>query len=103
MTTQPFYTQGRASALPPDDVGSVQSSKPEYQLIDHLRIARANGDEAMTAAEQYDPDFSIKLSNCTSDEAAEALLADWLDRRVAVLKHTQDALREAWRNVSRTA
>ena len=101
MTTRLLHPHGRASALPDGEAGREHSIKPEYDMIAHLRIARENGDEAMTAAEEYDPDFSIKLSNCVTDEAAETLLAEWLDHRLSVLKRTQEALRQAWRNAPR--
>ena len=92
MTTHPLYEHGRTSALP----GGDRPGRPDYDLVAHLRAVRTAGDEAMTAVEEYDPDFSLKLSNCRSLEAAEALLAEWLDRREAALRHTQAELHRVW-------
>ena len=94
MSTHPLYAHGRASALP----NSERPGRPEYDLIARLRAVRQQGDESMTAAEEFDPDFSIKLSNCATDEEAETLLTSWLEHRTGVLRQTQDALRETWRH-----
>ncbi len=93
MTGRLLYPHGRASALP----GGTHPGKLDYDLVAHLRAVREDGDEAMIAAEEYDPNFSLKLSECTDDAAAEALLGAWLERRAAVLRRTQDELRRTWR------
>jgi hypothetical protein len=98
MSTHPLYTNARASALPNSD----RPGRPEYDLIARLRAVRQQGDEAMTAVEEFDPDFSIKLSNCATDEAAEKLLADWLEHRTRVLRQVQDGLQQAWRHARRS-
>lgn len=99
MTSNPHYPTGRASA-PTADVGIVTQDghipRPDYDLIERLRAVRANGDEAMQAAEQYDPNFSLKLSACEAPGDAEALLDAWLDHRVAALRRTQSELRRVW-------
>jgi|GEM_PF-5246098 len=88
MTTE-HYQGGRASAL---------SGTTNYQLVEHLRSLRESGHSAMWAVEEYDPNFSLKLA-ATSDEAsADALLAEWLQRRVDVLTRTQNELRITWRD-----
>ena len=94
MTTRPLYPHRRASTLP----AGQQVGKPDYDLVAHLRTMRVNGDEAMTAVEQYDPHFSIKLSACMMADDAEALLAAWFERRVSVLLRTQEELRHAWQS-----
>ncbi len=77
MTTRPLYPKGRASAL-------WSTRRPDYDLIAHLRNVRASGDEAMRAAEEYDPNFGLKLSACFDKNEADRLLDDWLSHRVAV-------------------
>lgn len=93
MTTRPLYPHGRASTLGP---GGTRPGKTDYDLVTHLRAIRTDGDEAMTAAEEYDPDFSLKLAACTDAAEAERLLAAWLERRVDTLTRTQAELRQAW-------
>ncbi len=56
MIIRPLYTRGRASA-PMTGPDGGRPCRPDYDLIAHLRPIRAEGDEAMTAVEQYDPDF----------------------------------------------
>ena len=99
MTWRQLYPAGRASAL----CNPLKKAPlPSPDLIDHLRAVRESGDRAMTAVEQYDPDFSLKLSACTDEAAAERLLEDWLARRFAVLKRTQSDLRKVWRTAHST-
>jgi hypothetical protein len=95
MITRPLYPLGRPSAHM-GHPGGKRSSRPDYDLIAQLRRIRAEGDEAMTAAEQYDPDFAIKLSSCTDEAEANQLLHQWLIRRMDVLKLTQARLRHVW-------
>jgi len=97
MTTRPLYPHGRASA-PNWQPTSEHPGRPDYDLIAYLRAAREEGDEAMKAAEQYDPDFSVKLSTCADGADAEKLLGEWLVRRLDVLKRTQRRLREVWQS-----
>lgn len=73
------------------------STKPDYALIKTLRSVRDDGYEAITAIEHYDPDFSIDLSRCVSRKEADALLDTWLEKRMAVLKHTCSELERTWR------
>lgn len=96
MATRPLYPHGRASALGP---AGTHPGKTDYDLVAHLRAIRADGDEAMTAAEEYDPNFSLKLAACTDAAEAESLLAAWLKRRVDTLTQTQGELRHAWQQV----
>ena len=95
MTTRPLYPHGRASALPPS---VTHPGKPDYDLVAHLRAIRADGDEAMTATEEYDPNFSLKLAACTEAAEAESLLTGWLQRRIEALTRTQAELRQAWQH-----
>ena len=90
---KPKYPQGRASALP--SYGK-HSERQDYELVEHLRAVRVQGDESMTAIEQYDPDFSLKLAACREQPEAEALLEEWLQRRVAVLERTRTELKRVW-------
>lgn len=96
MTTHPLYPQGRASALP--SASGEHPAPTDYELVKRLRYVRADGDEAMTAVEEFDPDFSLKLSACGDPAAADALLADWLRHRTEVLERTQRRLRETWQH-----
>jgi hypothetical protein len=90
MTVQiPLYRKGRASAL-------WSTRRTDYDLVANLRGARSAGDAAMRAAEEYDPNFALKLSACFDKGQADRLLDDWLLRRVAVLKRTQLKLRQLW-------
>ena len=103
MTTRPLYPKGRASA-PPFTVGASpdgHAGRPDYDLIARLRAVRASGDEAMTAAEEYDPNFALKLSACFIEDDADRLLDTWLSRRVAVLRRTQAELRRVWQDARR--
>jgi hypothetical protein len=100
MTTRPLYLQGRASA-PSSGMGchpDGRAGRPDYDLIIRLRAIRALGDEAMTAAEEYDPNFALKLSACFIEDDADRLLDAWLSRRVAVLRRTQAELRRVWQD-----
>ena len=95
MTARPLYPRGRLSA----PVSGPHGEHPvhiDHQLICRLRDARAEGDEALTAAEHYDPDFSVKLSACTREADANELLEEWFERRIAVLKQTQAHFRRLW-------
>lgn len=93
MVEHPSYPQGRASALP---AFGTRAERQDYKLVEHLRAVRLQGDDAMTALEQYDPDFSLKLAACRETLEAEALLAEWLQRRINVLERTQAELKRAW-------
>lgn len=93
MADKPLYPSGRASAF---SGGDRTDGSIDYALIKRLRAIRASGDLALRAAEQYDPDFSIKLSNCIVPGHAEALLTEWLNKRAAVLDRTQAELRRVW-------
>jgi hypothetical protein len=88
---RPHYAHGRASAP------TANPRRTDYDLIAHLRNIRREGDEAMWAIEEYDPNVGIKLSSCADDAAAERLLDAWLARRVAALKKTQSRLRKVWK------
>lgn len=92
MTSRPLYPGGRASAL----TGVSHAGRTDYDLVSHLRAIRTDGDEAMFAVERYDPDFSLKLAASSGADAAEKLLAEWLERRIAMLKRTQTELRRVW-------
>ena len=83
MTGHPHYVRGRASAST-----NNQLVRPDYDLIAHLRSIRKDGDEAMWAVEEYDPNVGIELSSCTDEAAAERLLEAWLARRLDALKRT---------------
>jgi hypothetical protein len=103
MTTRPLYPKGRASA-PPFTAGASpdgHAGRPDYDLIARLRAVRASGDEAMTAAEEYDPNFALKLSACSIEDDADRLLDAWLSQRVAVLRRTQAVLRRVWQDACR--
>lgn len=95
MITHPPYPRGRAGA-PVDTPGGRRPGRPNHDLIAHLRVARTEGDEAMAAAEQYQPNFGLKLSSCASEVEASQLLDEWLAHRVGVLKRTQARLRQIW-------
>jgi len=92
MTEHPHYAQGRARAPTNNQLG-----RPDYDLIAHLRSIRKDGDEAMWAVEEYDPNVGIELSSCTDEAAAERLLDAWLARRLDALKQTQSELRRVWK------
>lgn len=81
------YKEGRASAL---------SGTTNYELVERLRTLRESGDAAMWAAEEYDPNFSLKLAAALDEASADALLAEWLQRRLDVLTRTRNELRAAW-------
>lgn len=103
MTTRPLYPQGRASA-PSSAMGchpDGRAGRPDYDLIGRLRAIRALGDEAMTAAEEYDPNFALKLSACFNEDDADRLLDQWLSHRVAVLRRTQAEFRRVWHDARR--
>jgi hypothetical protein len=89
MTMQQLYPKGRASAL-------WSAHRTDYDLVAHLREVRASGDRAMGAAEEYDPNFGLKLSACFNEDQADRLLDEWFSHRVAVLKRTQARLRRVW-------
>lgn len=94
MTILQILPHGRASA----HTDIIRPGRPDYKLITSLRSVRADGDAAMAAAEEYDPDFPVKLSNCTKSEDLEALLSAWLAKRLKTLEHTQAKLRQVWLN-----
>ncbi len=93
MTTRPLYQHGRAASL---DGGDTHPGRPDYDLVLHLRAIRADGDEAMTAAEEYDPNFCLHLSACKDATAADAVLEQWLSRRVAALQRTKHEFKRVW-------
>lgn len=95
MTTRPLYPRGRLSA-PVSGPHGERHVRIDHQLIRNLRDARAAGDEALTAAERYDPDFSVKLSACTREADANELLDEWLEHRTAVLRQIQAHFRRLW-------
>ena len=96
MTSRQLYPHGRLSA--PMRGAGEHAGRPDYDLIARLRGVREQGDEAMTAVERYDPDFSVKLSACTDTSSAERMLAEWFARRADVLTRTQSQLRELWQS-----
>jgi hypothetical protein len=96
MVSRPRYQKGRLSAPAVGAHGGERPGRPEYDLIAQLRAARVEGDEALWAAEEYDPDFSVKLSACRKDVDASQLLDEWLEHRVGILKRTQARLRQIW-------
>jgi hypothetical protein len=55
----------------------------------------------MTAAEEYDPNFALKLSACFNEDDADRLLDQWLSHRVAVLRRTQAEFRRVWHDARR--
>lgn len=57
----------------------------------------------MTALEEYDPDFSLTLSECHDKEEASRLLDSWFQRRTNVLRKTQARLEEAWQKAQERA
>lgn len=101
MTTRPLYPSGRLSA--PIRKPGEHAGPPDYDLIARLRTVREQGDDAMTAVEQYDPDFSVKLSACTEITSAEQMLDEWLSRRLDVLRRTQSQLRDLWQSTRQSA
>ena len=92
MTHHRHYGHGRASA-PTDN----RPGHPDNNLIAQLRNIRKQGDEAMWAAKEYDPNFGIERSSCLDDAAAERLLDTWLTSRLDALKRTQSELRRVWK------
>jgi hypothetical protein len=99
MESRDLYPRGRLGA----PVAGPHGERPvhlDHALVERLRAIRAEGDEAMTAAEQYDPDFSVKLSACTQEADAVKLLTDWLERRITVLKKTQAELKHVWQEAT---
>lgn len=95
MEDENLYPRGRLGA----PVAGPHGERPvhlDHVLVERLRAIRVKGDEAMTAAEQYDPDFSVKLSACTQEADAAKLLTEWLERRITVLKKTQAELKHVW-------
>lgn len=95
MEDENLYPRGRLGA-PVAGPHGERLANLDHALIARLRAVRVEGDEAMTAAEQYDPDFSVKLSACTREADASKLLTDWLERRITVLKKTQAELKHVW-------
>ena len=95
MAARPLYPRGRLS-VPVSGPRGERHVRLDHNLISRLREARGQGDDAMTAAEQYDPDFSVKLSACTEEADANRLLDEWLEHRLAILKRTQEHLRHLW-------
>lgn len=94
----PLYGRGRLSAPIPnlshrENQGTTTTN---YELIEELRSIRKQGEIDLLAIENYDPDFSVKLSACALESESETLLGHWLDRRLSVLKKTQQDLRTAW-------
>ncbi len=71
--------------------------KPDYDLINGLRAREKNGEDAFMAVGRYETDFPVKLAACADAAAAEALLGDWLDLRVAALVRVQQEFRDAWK------
>lgn len=100
MAEHPSYSKGRLSAPITASVGVDGAhhdvSRPSYDLIHTLRAIRREADDAMTAVEEYDPDFSVKLSACVDQAQATLLLDEWLSRRVSMLTAAQARLRQAW-------
>lgn len=95
MENPNLYKKGRLSA----PVAGPHGERPphfDHALIAKLRTVRTEGQTAMTAAEQYDPDFSVKLSACVEEADADKLLEEWLAHRFAVLKQTQAHLKQVW-------
>jgi hypothetical protein len=74
----------------------VLSERPDRDLVAHLEAICRNGAESSSAVDRYDPDFPRKLSKATNSDAAEELLADWLNHRFATLQRTQNELRVGW-------
>ncbi|KAF1856455.1 hypothetical protein Lal_00045306 [Lupinus albus] len=74
-TRETLYPETRSSArltargVSPD---GAEPSTPDYPMIEALRAAREQGYDALTAAERYDPDFSIDLSRCQTAKEADA-------------------------------
>lgn len=95
MITRPLYEHGRLSA-PAAGPHGERVGRADYDLVTRLREVRAEGDESMTAAEQYDPDFSVKLSACNDEADAIRLLDAWLAHRVEILERTRKQLQRVW-------
>jgi hypothetical protein len=68
----------------------------EHNLVSRIRAIGMSGIESLIAVEKYDVDFPAKLSACLDAGAAETILVDWLDHRMATLGRTQADLRKAW-------
>ncbi len=96
MTTRPLYPNGRASALPSGASPGSGTGRTDYELVTRLRAIRVSGDDALRAAEEYDPNFGLKLSACSEKNDADRLLEEWLSHRVAILKRTQAEFRRVW-------
>lgn len=92
LTQDPLYTHGRLSA----PVTQHGASAPRRDLIETLRSIRRQGREDLLGIERYDPDFSLKLSECNVEQEAVAYLEEWLEKRLSVLKVTRDRLHHAW-------
>lgn len=97
-TRETLYPETRLSAhltqrgaMPGDE-----AEQPNHPLIEALRAVREQGYEAMTAAERYEPDFSIDLSRCRDAAEADALLERWRAHRTAILDDTRATLRRVW-------
>lgn len=89
-----LYKWGRLNA-PVSSPGS-RLERVDDALIEHLRMIREQGLDAMRAADQYDPDLSVKLSNCETEEEAAKVLGEWYDYRAGFLRRTQQELRDSW-------
>ncbi len=70
--------------------------KPDYDLITRLRAREKNGEDSFLAVGRYEADFPVKLAACADAAAAELLLGQWLDHRVAALARVQQEFRETW-------
>ncbi len=77
--------------------------KPDYELISHLRAKEKNGEDSFMAVGRYETDFPVKLAACADAAAAEALLGDWLEHRVAALARVQQEFRDAWKAAAASA
>lgn len=99
-TRETLYPETRLSApLTARGVGSdaTEPPLPDYPMIEALRAAREHGYDAITAAERYDPDFSLDLSRCQTAKEADAMLERWYKHRAAILDETRASLREIWK------
>ncbi len=73
------------------------TGRPDYDLISRLRSIAKNGKDSLVAVEKYETEFPVKLAVCVDEAAAEALLGEWLDHRVAALELVQGEFRKAWK------
>ncbi len=97
MPTDPNYSHGRLSAPVIHTLNtSDHPQHTDYPLVQALRAIRLEGDSDLSAAEAYDPDFSVKLSATIDADEAGSLLDAWFDRRAAVLRSTRDRLHATW-------